>query len=105
MAHLFTLSSYAQLHIIRDLGKLCDRFSYKAMQCLGFQIVLQPHQPAFSAVARLLVTAEGRAVVEATSWSAPVEWSSSNVSAWSAFGLSGRCFWALVDGNPERCVV
>lgn len=38
-------------------------------------------------------------------WSAPVEWSSLNVSAWSAFGLSGRCFWALVDGNPERCVV
>ena len=38
-------------------------------------------------------------------WSAPIEWSSLNVSAWSAFGLSGRCFWALVDGNPERCVV
>ena len=25
------------------------------MQCLRFQIVLQPHQPSFSAVARLLV--------------------------------------------------
>ena len=41
----------------------------------------------------------------AIDWSAPVEWSSLNVSAWSAFGLSGRCFWALVDGNLERCVV
>jgi hypothetical protein len=38
-------------------------------------------------------------------WSAPIEWSSLNVGAWSAFGLSGRCFWALVDGNPERSAV
>ncbi|SDX89806.1 hypothetical protein SAMN04488238_1389 [Roseicitreum antarcticum] len=38
-------------------------------------------------------------------WSAPNEWSSLNVSAWLAFGLLGRCFWALVDGIPERCVV
>ncbi|WP_297778059.1 hypothetical protein [uncultured Roseovarius sp.] len=36
-------------------------------------------------------------------WSAPIEWSDMNVSAWSVFGLSGRCFWALVDGIPERC--
>ena len=42
---------------------------------------------------------------DSSGWSAPVEWSSLNVSAWSAFGLSGRCFWALVDGNPERFVV
>jgi len=38
-------------------------------------------------------------------WSAPIEWSIINVSAWSAFGLSGRCFRALVDGIPERCAV
>ncbi|MBM1222991.1 hypothetical protein JQU17_22665, partial [Ponticoccus sp. SC2-23] len=25
-------------------------------------------------------------------WSAPIEWSGLNVSAWSASGLSGRCF-------------
>ena len=38
-------------------------------------------------------------------WSAPIEWSSLNVSAWSASGLLGRCSWALVDGIPERCAV
>ncbi len=42
---------------------------------------------------------------EAFNWSAPIEWSSINVSAWSAFGLSGRCFRALVDGIRERCAV
>jgi hypothetical protein len=42
---------------------------------------------------------------EAVHWSAPTEWSSLNVSAWSAFGLSGRCFWALEDGIPGRCEV
>ncbi len=44
-------------------------------------------------------------IPRAVSWSAPNEWSSLNVSACSAFGLSGRCFWALEDGIPERCVV
>ncbi|MCP4549625.1 MAG: hypothetical protein GY835_24485 [bacterium] len=38
-------------------------------------------------------------------WSAPIEWSSLNVSAWSASGLLGRCSWVLVDGIPERCAV
>jgi hypothetical protein len=37
-------------------------------------------------------------------WSAPIGWSSLNVNAWSAFGLSGRCFLALAGGNPKRCV-
>jgi len=46
---------------------------------------------------------DGRFDFLAPSWSAPIEWSDMNVSAWSAFGLSGRCFWALVDGSPERC--
>jgi hypothetical protein len=38
-------------------------------------------------------------------WSAPIEWSSLNVSAWSVSGLSGRCFRVLVDGIPEHCAV
>ena len=38
-------------------------------------------------------------------WSAPIEWSVKNVSAWSASGLSGQCFPALVDGIPESCAV
>jgi hypothetical protein len=50
----------------KKLGKDCDKCSFKPMQRLRFQIVLQPHQPSFSAVARLLVTAKGRAIVEAT---------------------------------------
>ena len=37
-------------------------------------------------------------------WSAPTEWSDVNVSAWSASGLSGRCFRAPVDDIPEHCV-
>ena len=37
------------------------------MQRFGFQIVFQPHDSSFTAIARLLVTAEGRAIVEATS--------------------------------------
>jgi hypothetical protein len=37
-------------------------------------------------------------------WSASIGWSSLNVNAWSAFGLSGRCFLALAGGNPKRCV-
>lgn len=65
-SHPQTASSYAEFHIIDDLGNLFDRSSSKAMQRLGFQIVLQPHQPAFPAVAGLLVASEGRAVVEAT---------------------------------------
>jgi hypothetical protein len=36
-------------------------------------------------------------------WSAPIEWSSLNVNALSAAGLSGRRFRALVDGIPMRC--
>lgn len=36
-------------------------------------------------------------------WSAPIEWSSLNVSAWSVVGLSGRCFWALAAGIPKHC--
>lgn len=44
------------------------------------------------------------AVVHAR-WSAPVEWSNLIVSAWLAFGLSERCFQALVGGIPERCAV
>ena len=38
-------------------------------------------------------------------WSAPTVWSSLNVSAWLAFGLSGRCSWALAVGSPKRCAV
>ncbi len=38
-------------------------------------------------------------------WSAPIEWSSLIFGAWSAFGLSERCFRALVGGMPERCAV
>ena len=38
-------------------------------------------------------------------WSAPIEWSGLNVSAWSVSGLSGRCFRVLVDDIPERCAV
>lgn len=38
-------------------------------------------------------------------WSAPIEWSGVNVSAWSASGLLGRCFRVLVAGIPERCAV
>ena len=38
-------------------------------------------------------------------WSAPIEWSGLNVSAWSISGLSGRCFRVPVDGIPERCAV
>jgi len=36
-------------------------------------------------------------------WPAPTEGSGVNVSAWTASGLSGRCFRALVDDIPERC--
>lgn len=36
-------------------------------------------------------------------WCAPIGWSSLNVSAWLAFGLSGRCFWAQAVGSPRRC--
>ena len=36
-------------------------------------------------------------------WSAPIGWSSLNVNAWSAFGLSGRCFWAPGGGSPKGC--
>ncbi|WP_226942006.1 hypothetical protein [Pseudooceanicola spongiae] len=39
----------------------------------------------------------------AAAWSAPIEWSSLNVSAWSVVGLSGRCFWALAAGIPKHC--
>ena len=38
-------------------------------------------------------------------WSAPIEWSGLNVSAWSVSGLSGRCFRVLVDDIPEHCAV
>ena len=41
----------------------------------------------------------------APDWSAPIEWSSLIFSAWSVFGLSERCFRALVGGIPERCAV
>jgi hypothetical protein len=40
-----------------------------------------------------------------TPWSAPIEWSNMNVSAWSASGLSGRCFRARAGGIPGRCAV
>ena len=36
-------------------------------------------------------------------WSAPIEWSSLNVNAWSVAGPSVRGFRALVDGIPMRC--
>ncbi|TJZ79811.1 PHP domain-containing protein [Paracoccus hibiscisoli] len=36
-------------------------------------------------------------------WSAPIGWSSLNVSAWSVFGLSGRCFSVPAAGMPKRC--
>ena len=36
-------------------------------------------------------------------WTAPIEWSGLNVSAWWASGPSGRWFPALGDGIPRRC--
>lgn len=33
-------------------------------------------------------------------WSAPIGWCNLRVSAWSFFGLSGRCSWALVARLP-----
>ena len=40
-----------------------------------------------------------------TYWSAPIEWSSLNVSAWSASGLSASCFRARADGSAARYAV
>jgi len=40
---------------------------------------------------------------DGTLWSAPIGWSSLNVSAWWASGLSASCFQALVGGSPTRC--
>lgn len=37
--------------------------------------------------------------------SAPVNWPSLNVSAWPAFGPSGRWFPGLAGGSPKHCVV
>lgn len=53
----------------------------------------------------VVVVDEGGDGCFAFAWSAPIEWSNVNVSAWSASGLSGRCFWALEDGILERCAV
>jgi hypothetical protein len=37
-------------------------------------------------------------------WSAPIGWSSLNVSAWLAFGLLAYCFLVPVEGNLRRYV-
>ena len=44
-------------------------------------------------------------VLGLTCWSAPIEWSSLNVSAWSASGLSASCFRARADGSAARYAV
>ncbi len=41
----------------------------------------------------------------ARKWSAPMGWSSLNVNAWSASGLSGSCFLARAGGSAARYAV
>jgi hypothetical protein len=41
----------------------------------------------------------------ALAWSAPIGWSSLNVNAWSASGLSASCFLARADGSAARYAV
>src|SRR6056297_951038 len=88
----------AQLMPFRRLGRdiaqgldsvLSYCFSSKAVQRLGFQIVLQPHQPAFPAVAGLFVAAEGRAVVEATAVDMDCPGAQPSSDAQRSAGISG----------------
>jgi hypothetical protein len=54
-------------------------------------------------------TAAGSAMVPESlriiNWSAPIGWSSLNVNAWSASGLSASCFLARADGSAARYAV